>query len=80
MYEMVAKISDQRIKEVNALLELCSGKPWNDGNVMLVHFTLNRIFGSEKFMASPEDHISLGETYIKMIVELQVSFLNGLKR
>lgn len=80
LYDGVAILFDQRISEINALLQVSGGKSRDEGNMLLVMFTLDRVFGRDEFQANSESLIPMGESLTKAILELRIAFRDGLKR
>lgn len=74
VYDDVAILFDQRISEINALLQISGGKSRDEGNTLLVMFTLDRVFGRDEYQANSERLIPLGENLIKAILHLRIAF------
>lgn len=70
---------DQRTSEIHALLQIAGGKPRDEGNMLIVMLTLDRVFGREVFEAHADALVPLGEVFAKAILDLRIAFRNGLK-
>lgn len=60
-------------------MQIAGGKPRDEGNVLIVMLTLDRVFGRKVFEAHADALVPLGEVFAKAILDLRIAFRNGLK-